>query len=146
MIPIRYVQGVGEITLYIAGKWEARLRLREMANVLRLGGYRVTSSWLDRPESESYKVGDSVTQATLDLDEIDESNLFILDTMDENATGGANVEFGYALAHSADRALIVVGPERNIFHPMAVHFTDWPEALETLFHPYTLYMKVLQIG
>ena len=140
MIPIQEAQNVFDATVYIAGKWESRVRLREMAGALRQGGYHVTSSWLDRPESDGYVIAEGTTQGPLDLDEIDQSNLFILDTLDENPTGGANVEFGYALAHSADRLLVTVGPHRNIFHPMAaIHFEDWPEVLETLLHPHVLY-------
>ena len=140
MIPIREVRDVSDATVYIAGKWEARVRLRAMAGALRVGGYHVTSSWLDRPESDLYVIADGTTQAPLDLDEIDQSNIFILDTLDENKTGGANVEFGYALAHSADRLLILVGPQRNIFHTLAaIRFEDWLDALDVLLHPHVLY-------
>ena len=139
MIPIHYAQHVSEATVYIAGKWEARARLRGMASALRAGGYHVTSSWLDRSDEAGYGIADP-TEAPLDLDEIDQSNILILDTLDENPTGGANVEFGYAMAYSVDRLLIVVGPYRNIFHPLAaIHFENWLEALETLLHPHVLY-------
>ena len=140
MIPICDATDISDTTVYIAGKWEAHVRLQEMANELRQGGYHVTSSWLNRPLNQGYKVSDSFDQAELDLDEIDQCNLFILDTLDENPTGGANVEFGYALAHSAARLLIVVGPQRNIFHPLAgIHFPDWPAVLEVLLNPHVLY-------
>ena len=129
MLSIHKVMDYRDLRIYIAGKWEARERLQDMRLLLQLEGYQVTSSWLDeRPAEPGYVAIDGA--ALRDLTEIDACNLFILDTLDENKTGGANVEFGYALAGSANRALWLVGPQRNLFHALAsVRFTDWSTAL-----------------
>lgn len=131
--PISEVTDYRDLRVYIAGKWEARERLRDVRLVLQLEGYKVSSSWLDCSLSVPYQIEDGPREAPVDLAEIDACNLFILDTLDENATGGANVEFGYALAGSANRGLWVVGPQRNIFHVMtSVRFKGWDDALRVM--------------
>lgn len=46
--------------------------------------------------------------------------------------GGRHVEYGIALA--LEKAVIVVGPQENIFHllPQVEHYPDWPAYLEAL--------------
>ena len=136
MIPIHEAQNQCDLTVYIAGKWEARERLQAIAQELRVHGYRVTSSWLDHPLAQGYLVDNGVDEGVKDLDEIDASNVFVLDTLDEGATGGREVELGYALAEGSNRLLIIVGPSRNIFHSMvAIQFGSWDDVLPVFFSP-----------
>ena len=125
------------MTIYIAGKFSARYRLRPYKTVLEGLGYTVSSSWLDQPED----VGPSsmpknhvlaIQEAQRDLIEVRQANIFLLDTLDESNTGGREVELGYAL-HNDYMKVIIVGPLRNVFHTIVTeHYNTWEDCLSAL--------------
>lgn len=107
--------------IYIAGKYEARERLRSIRAILQERGHEVISSWLDEtaPKGEvtdEYKA----SVAIRDFREILNADLFILDTLDESNTGGREVELGWALALTLmglhKMKPIRIGPDRNVYH------------------------------
>ncbi len=128
--------GVGMNRIYIAGKFEARARLRTYAETILGYGHRVVSSWLFAPLVQGQD--SAVREAYRDLEEVVLSDLLILDTYDESTTGGRDVEFGVAYANGIE--IWVVGPERNIFHALSAdHFpvteaqpVPWVTVLELL--------------
>lgn len=115
--------------IYIAGKYEARARLIEWRGRLIGLGHEVTSTWLDETiKREESTPAYDVAAAQRDIEAIQGSDLFILDTLDLSVTGGREVEYGIAYLRGCD--LWVVGPRRNIFHQLAdKHFIDWPDAI-----------------
>lgn len=153
-------------TIYLAGKYDmSKERLRAVRETLRSMGFVVTSSWLDETATESFG-GSSMPEssdasdakmranAIRDMREVLDADVFLLDTLDESASGGREVELGLAMAtflgdlslrldgddlelldheHGGDyckTTLQIVGPKRNIFHHLAhFHYENWDEAL-----------------
>jgi phosphoribosylformylglycinamidine (FGAM) synthase PurS component len=117
------------LKFYLAGKYQAKERLREMRQlVLERTPDTCVSRWLDHNLVEA-DVDDQglIEEAWKDITDVKAAKLFILDTEDESVTGGRDVEYGIALANPNVHT-IVIGPERNIFHKLAdMHFTDWLE-------------------
>lgn len=113
------------MSIYIAGKYTSKERLRTCRDAIRLMGYEVSSSWMDTeyPETSSPEI--MCTEAKRDILEVADTDYFILDTLDESITGGREVELGVALTIGA--SILHVGPKRNVFHylPMVQHFEDW---------------------
>lgn len=125
--------------VYIAGKFEARARLRGIREALLRLGYEVTSSWLregDHLEENAAFLADPVRcleVAHRDVDEVMRSDLFLLDTYDENNRGGREVEFGAAYNSPESMDIWVIGPIRNVFHHLAdQHYPNWSVALTAL--------------
>ena len=122
------------MNIYIAGKWEAKERLKAWRTVIENSNLgTVVGTWLN----EEGKPGDQVSEreaweyANRDLDEINAADLLILDTEDTNERGGREVEFGFALAKCPH--VWVVGPKRNVFHRLANrHHMTWEETIRTL--------------
>lgn len=124
------------LKIYIAGKWSSRDYLTTKADQLRARGHDVVARWLsptlDVELGEWAKLPPhvAVTTASLDLDDIDEAELLILDTLDESNTGGREVEFGYAIG--TGKIVATVGPVRNGFHRLAHNFETWDQVLVEL--------------
>lgn len=99
--------------VYIAGSYDRRSELFERAKDLVQAGHTVTSRWL--------KGNDALPkQDQIDMDLVD---LLSADTVVSFAgggtTGGRHFELGYAAAMNDNgdyRALLLVGPEENLFH------------------------------
>jgi len=130
------VNTVDNKNAYIAGKFSSRHRLRLMRDRVRALGYEVACTWMDH-EDDDYPVprDRAVKEAHRDLNEIVAAQVFVLDTLDESATGGREVEFGVFLSRINEDAAhtILIGPVRNVFHELSDHrCRDWPEALEIL--------------
>jgi hypothetical protein len=116
------------MTYYLAGRYEDRRRLNDRAMLLDRMGYTRVASWLDRPEAPTLSPADEFRLAALDLSEVAQSRLFILDTMSPGTRGGREVEYGAALA--VPLLTVVIGPQRNIFHAIAIHgFPSWAAAM-----------------
>lgn len=116
-------------TVYIAGLFESRARLRGCKDALESMGYKVLSSWLDetRPRSLVTEL-EIIDLVSRDLKEIVAADVFILDTIDEDRFGGREVEFGVAGGMVKHGELYRVGPQRNIFHNIvdkAFDSWDW---------------------
>lgn len=131
------------MNIYIAGCYEDRDRLKQLANTLAMHGYNIVSDWLYVDDKERLpKASDmprtaltppisvkqikaSGTIARIDLDDVEIADIFILDTRSTNTRGGREVELGYALARR--KIVIVVGIRRNIFHCLkgVVYLPNW---------------------
>lgn len=119
--------------IYIAGKFEAKWRLKIIRDLIHYGSAgRVISTWLEEEPAPYGGVTPAMAYqfAVRDREEVLDSDLLILDTHDDNYRGGREVEFGIALGRGIE--VWVVGPKRNVFHEMACHFESWSDALETL--------------
>jgi hypothetical protein len=120
------------VNVYIAGKFSAQARLREIRGRIRQARILVTSSWMDEVAGE-YPVPRqrSLNTGSVDLREVAMAELLVLDTLDVTETGGREVEFGFALAQGTRTWL--VGPVRNIFHEFAEQqFDSWDEVFVAL--------------
>lgn len=120
------------MNIYIAGKYEARGRLRGERARLRAMDHEVISSWLDETAHR-----DECDRAYLqraawrDLRELERATLVFADTLDESTTGGREVEVGYALA--LGKPVWLIGPQRNVFHYLIRRpFVTWDAALASL--------------
>ena len=122
--------------VYVAGKYEARDRLRAEAEKLKALGNEIVSTWLygDEPVADgswaSLIGGEAAVVANRDLDEIDACQVLILDTIDESNTGGREVEYGFALGRG--KVVTRVGPKRNGFHHLFEGVETWEELLSAL--------------
>ena len=129
--------------IYIAGKFFARNRLRVVKRQLEQLGYDVLSEWIDpQPLDDSLggdydSIGthleDSQKIAARDEQEVRLADVFIIDTQDESATGGREVEFGMATILECE--LYRVGPIRNVFHsrvPADHCFQNWTDLVKSL--------------
>ena len=121
------------MNIYIAGKYTARARLKQYKDYLSGRGHTVLSTWLDQHEGDYGTVTDEQMHqmAMRDAVEVTDANVFILDTLDESATGGREVELGMAIAQS-NKYIYLVGPVRNIFHTLVSHFDTWEDLLNAL--------------
>lgn len=122
------------LKVYIASFFETRERLRPIRDKLNAmnGHYQVLSTWLDegkKPEAQT-KAEWWKSLACKDLNEIDEADIVILDTLDVNPRGGREVEWGYALSKYSIKSVYIVGPLRNVFHTQCDHqFKTWDDLL-----------------
>ena len=124
------------MTIYIAGKFSARYRLRPYKTVLEGFGHTVSSSWLDQPEDvgpasmpDDHTLAKS--EAARDLYEVADCDIFLLDTIDESNTGGRDVELGYAL--HAKKDIGIIGPLRNVFHTICYHWATWEDMFNAIY-------------
>lgn len=119
--------------LYLASFFDTRARLRPIRDQIQAMGHTVTGRWIDEQDTVvGLTYEDQLKAAGRDLNDIDQSDLFILDTLDENPRGGREVEYGYAMANPCMR-IWIVGPLRNIFHSCAGQwFVNWEGALHAL--------------
>lgn len=127
--------------VYIAGRFASRLRLRSMRESVRALGFTCASSWMDDSDGD-YPVPRvrSLAAARQDMAELSTAALLILDTLDEDITGGREVELGLHLcpvlvgaATPRTRPVVLIGPVRNVFHELAEwRCRDWSDGLEVL--------------
>lgn len=119
--------------IYIAGKWEARARLKAVALEVTELGHEVTASWLDTPDA-AYGLGDTeAAHAREDVRDVCRSDMLILDTLNESHTGGREFEAG--LMFGLTQRVWRVGPARHIFHLLAHEaFEDWIACIKHLKH------------
>lgn len=113
------------IKFYIASKFALKEETKKRAEWLESIGWECTARWIDGGE-------DGLTHsdiAVVDLEDIDKADAIILFTHPRGQvnTNGRMVEFGYAMGK--DKALIVIGPEENVFlaHPNVMMFDDWED-------------------
>ncbi len=113
--------------VYIAGKFESRVYLREFARTIAEMGHTVTSSWLMREELHLPQSA----LATEDFACIDIADLLIIDTTFPGGSG-REVELGYALGKGKE--VWKVGSNNNVFHqhPAVKHFSDWTGVMKAL--------------
>lgn len=122
--------------IYIAGKWEDRERLDEIAGRLAAMGHTITSTWhsakahrqegIDLPYDEQMKNGEWMrAEAFKDLDQIEDANVILADTFTPSTTGGRVFEMGYAFA--LHKHVFIIGPRRNPFDWLYETFDGWDQ-------------------
>lgn len=122
--------------VYIASFFNTKARLTPHVEELQRLGFKITAEWLkelDKPDAEmsDFKPDYLHSIAQRDKNNIRESDIFIIDTLDVTNRGGREVELGMAL--SLGLFTILVGPIRNVFHYLTQkHFETWEEALSWL--------------
>jgi hypothetical protein len=122
--------------IYIGSRFADRLRLRTVADDLWNLGHEITSSWLNETTKMEIMTRDEfwLRLARKDLQEIAAADLFIRDVHRISHTGGADTEFGFALARHQHCLVWTVGhAPRNVFHTLAdKHFDTWAACLREL--------------
>ena len=136
------------ITIYIASKFYSRTRLLPTRQQLINEGFGVLSTWMvkdaDMPTDDSAifdSLGDCLEDcqimATRDFHEVAIADMFIIDTNDVSATGGREVELGYAKARGLE--CLRIGPVRNVFHALCdKSFKDWDECVRYMIASYPI--------
>lgn len=105
-------------TLYLAGAWHDRPRMRLMRSLICAAGFGVRAGWLDVPEGmASFERGGSrnfyASQAEGCLCEIELSHGLVI-FRSEPLSEGASIETGFALA--LNKPVFLVGRASSIFH------------------------------
>ena len=105
--------------VFLAGSYDSKEALKDVRDKINLiPGFRVQTSWLDgdlRPKEET---------AARNLEEVGDSDVFVLDTLLPSTTGGYHVELGVAFCTGA--VTYRVGPARNLYHTLTMHnVLDW---------------------
>jgi nucleoside 2-deoxyribosyltransferase len=121
--------------IYIASRFIDRNRLRGWAAKIWEMGHEVTASWLNEVARVPGMSHDEFWRklAMKDLQEISSSDLLIRDVHTISHTGGADTEYGFAMARHQHCMVWLVGPKRNVFHMLAdKHFKTWNECLKEL--------------
>lgn len=124
------------MNIYIASRFADRVRLRKIADKIWSLGHAITSTWLN----ETTKMPGMTREefwtrlARKDLQEIAASDILIRDVHTISSTGGADTEFGFALARHQHCLVWTVGhAPRNVFHTLADrHFNTWDACLKEL--------------
>ena len=121
------------MNIYLAGRFSAGPRLREIRTQLENLGHVVTSTWLDEPSSLSFeKLTDKQRRefAARDLFDVGRAQVLALDLLLPPSRGGCEVEFGFALSSPRYKTTYIVGAPRNIFHFLAAKtFNTWEELI-----------------
>lgn len=115
---------------YIAASWGNRFKLREIRRRLNEIGIDVSSQWIDfdRGYTETEKDELWVDEAFRDYDDIDGSDVLIIDTTDTNTRGGREWEAGYATG--IGMRTVRVGPIITPFHAsVSRSFKDWDSCI-----------------
>ena len=125
------------VSFYLAGRYERRAELNQIAERMVCRGHRITSRWIGGAHegTDGTEAGltpeDSRRFATEDLQDIDAAQIVVLFTDGKPGRGGKDHEFGYAMAKG--KFLVLVGPEINVFHRLdgilrfddEAQFLDW---------------------
>lgn len=118
------------MTIYIAGSFESRKRLRHERDRLVALGHIVNSTWLDIADTFTYELPEQPHSyiARRNLSEIDAADTVILDTLDASTRGGREFEAGFTLGRRM-AIVVVVGPARNVFHAILRRYNSWDDLL-----------------
>lgn len=124
------------LSVYLAGSFADRPRLRGYRADLQSLGYSVSSSWLDTPDDlrdADLSPDELRAYAEQDTTDIDRAHSLIVVTDVPSTSGGMHWEAGYALG--CGMAVYGVGPKTNIFHhliPDDEWFGTWLDCLATI--------------
>jgi nucleoside 2-deoxyribosyltransferase len=123
--------------VYLAARFEQKTELKALVPLFADHHLEVYSRWLDEdihPNSQLSELTPAycAEQAQVDLDDIDECDLFVLfaDAVPKTIRGGKHVECGYAIAQGL--RVVVIGLPENIFQflPGVIHYSDIDSFLE----------------
>ena len=132
-------------SIYIASKLSSRYRLRPIKAKLKSLGYNVLSKWMDPDvnmdpsidlDSLGNNLEESKAEAERDKEELDRTDIFIIDTFDRSESGGRDVELGMILEKArwfkSLEGIFRVGPIRNVFHTRVPAHNSWDEMIDYL--------------
>ena len=119
-------------SVYLAGSWADRARLRGVRADLEKMGVTCTARWLDYDDeplpSKPIRVGDHLANwAAIDLFDIDQAHTLILFTDVPSTAGGFHFEAGYAFGNGMN--IIGVGPRTMLCHHL---IDDWFDSFDAL--------------
>lgn len=108
--------------IYLADKFEHKMKMRYVRDVLQADGHEVTSQWIDveHEEDESQVITDEDREgfACMDYNDVLRSDVLVAFSYPRSLPskgGGRHVEFGFAISEGLD--VVVVGPKgEHIFH------------------------------
>lgn len=119
--------------IYLASRFEHQQALLKIKPQVIALGHKVTSRWLEDETNDNWRDRAS-TFAIKDFQDIDRSDLFILDmTRDiDGAKGGMFVELGYAI--KGKKKVWIIGKRPNVFcyHKAVHYFETWEQVFEKL--------------
>lgn len=123
--------------IYLAGSYATKKTMKKYRDELTVMGYTVTSRWIDQegahakgdlpPERYMTTPDECYSIAQRDIDDIGESDVFIMFTGDELGSGGRHTELGLALTCTTVQMIVIIGPRENVFqcNPSFVQFDNW---------------------
>jgi nucleoside 2-deoxyribosyltransferase len=110
-----------EFKVFIAGWFEARGVMTELASLLTDEGFTVTSRWINTPKgvSDFYGLHENTIRihAAKDIEDLNAANLVILVNPKRHhgkGRGGRHWEVGYA--YGRGKPIIIVGEPENLYH------------------------------
>src|SRR3990167_6753636 len=106
--------------VYLAGDFDRRAELFEVAERLVGQGHDITSLWLwTDGDVPSVQLDADATEgcALRDLRDVEAAQVVVLFTRETDGRGGKDTELGYALG--LGKRLVIVGTRRNVFHWLA---------------------------
>jgi hypothetical protein len=116
------------VKIYLAGRFEARERLKAIRDRLRVLGHQVVSTWMDEESAGAPDDTAGRYYALRDLAELRQANALFLDTLDADDRGGREAEWGYSLGRMYGERVIVGPATGNIFHALATRrFPTWED-------------------
>lgn len=110
---------------YLAGDYELRETLAELADQLEQVGHEITSRWVRESVADPLTPADSRRIALADLDDLSAAEAMVL-VNGPSTRGGKHAELGAALA--MDMPVFLIGPRSNIFHHHLLVTQVWPTA------------------
>ncbi len=115
---------------YLAGKYDRRLELSVIADILKAQGHEVQAEWLDGSHvATSHE--EKLKYANVDFADIDACShlvMFNLPVYDPEMSPGRHVELGYALAKG--KHCSVVGAGDSVFYAKTLRFQTVEDFLE----------------
>ena len=121
---------------YIAGAWADAKRIAEARTLMQSVGWEVTSQWIDLALTNggSETTNDWAAAARRDYEDIDRSQVVIVDILSDHTKGGREWEGGYAVG--TNKLAYVVGPPRTPFlYAVSRRFDSWEECASVLKQP-----------
>lgn len=97
---------------YLAAIYERRNELKGYVKELEDAGQEVTSRWI----KEDFDDSDWAYQATVDIDDIDEAEGFIVFTEPKGYLGRGGKDFEAGYAHGKDKWIYIIGPDQHQFY------------------------------
>lgn len=126
--------------IYLAGRFSTQKKLKNYRGSLNWAGHHVTSRWLDavRPDMADVEKVEQFFRAwsIIDIQDIDDCDVFVIFADDPGSRGGMHGELGYALGK--EKLIIVVGekhpyPNFLYYHCGVRHYvSNFSQALEII--------------
>lgn len=117
--------------VYVAARWNRKLEMAGIAQLLRNDGHEVTARWVDDGEKGLSRE----SNALMDMGDLAAADVLLTFTENKgsfNTGGGRHTEFG--MAYVLGKKCVVVGDREQIFHhlPGVTVFPEWGQARDYL--------------